>query len=134
MELVSTNIGVVKQSYQLFVEGNIPAVLERLHEDAVYQYQAPPVVPMAGNFEGKQGIHQFFQIVSETLELPIFEAQEFIDGGDKVVIIGRERARSKKTGKEAEWTFVHIADLEDGKVRRLRIFPDTAALAGILTE
>lgn len=134
MELGSTNLGSVKKAYQSFIEGNIQEVIDGLHDDAVYQYNAPAVVPMAGNFEGKQGILRFFQMISETVDIFLFEPQEFIDGGDKVVVIGREGARSKKTGKSYEGNFVHVADVEDGKVKRLRLYPDTAGGVHIFSE
>jgi len=134
MELISTNLGLVKKAYQSFIEGNIQGVIDGLHDDAVYQFNGPSVVPMAGNFEGKQGILHFFQIIKETLDLFLFDPQEFIDAGDKVVIIGREGGRAKKTGKSYEGPFVHVADVEDGKIKRLRLYPDTAGGAYIFSE
>lgn len=134
MELVSTNLGLVKEAYQKFINGDITGVMEHYHDDAAFHFNGPAVSPLAGNFEGKQGILHFFQLIGENIDLFLFEPQEFIDGGDKVVIIGREGARSKKSGKSYEGPFVHVADIEDGKIRRLRLYPDTAGALKIFSE
>ena len=134
MELVSTNLGLVKEAYQKFINGDIPAMMELYHEDAVFHYYAPDVSPFAGSYEGKVGILRFFQMIPENIELFRFEPQEFIDGGDKIVVIGREGVRSKKTGKTYEGRFVHVADVENGKVKSLRLFPDTAGATHIFSD
>lgn len=131
MELVGTNLDLTKAMYQLFVKGDIATLMDHYHDDVVYHFNGTAQHPLTGHYEGKAGVLRFFQLIPENLDLYLFEPQEFLDAGNSIVIVGREGYRSKKTGKSAESPFVHIADIADGKLKRLRIFPDTAAGASV---
>ncbi|OLY90650.1 Ketosteroid isomerase-related protein [Cnuella takakiae] len=134
MELVGTNLDVIKTTYKKFIRGDIAGLMEHYLDDVVFHYIGTPLMPLTGNYEGKAGVLRFFQMIPEHLELFLFEPREFYDAGDTIIILGREGARSQKTGKSYEGHFIHIAQLENGKLKRLRLFPDTAGGTSIFSE
>src|SRR5438552_2347874 len=50
------------------------------------------------------------------------DPEEFVDGGDQVVVLGRYRGIAKGTGKRLDVPFVHVWTLKDGKAVRFRQF------------
>ena len=52
-------------------------------------------------------------------------AEEFIDGGDTVVVIGRYEVRTSGAGELPTW-FVHVFDLAGGRIARFLDDTDTA--------
>ena len=51
---------------------------------------------------------------------------EFVDAGEQVLVLGRYRARAKRTGKRLDVPFLHVWSFRDGKATRFRQFLDTA--------
>ena len=52
--------------------------------------------------------------------------EEIIDGGDKVVALGRYRAASKATGAKVNAQFVHVFTFKDHKIVAFQQYTDTA--------
>lgn len=133
MELVGTNLDMIKNNYRLFKSGAIAQLLDTYHDDVVVNYYGHALMPLTGNYEGKMGAIRFFQMIPELVEIFLFEPREFFDAGNAIIVIGREGVRSHKTGKSYEGDFIHVSEIADGKVKRLRLYPDTAKGASIYT-
>lgn len=123
----SASLVIIKKAYNDFIAGNIPALLEIMQEDIVWQFNGSSIIPMAGTFEGKSAVLRFYQLVDESVTIEQYEPQEFIEAEDKVVVVGKERTTAKKTGKTFTGTWIHVWEMENGKLKRLRLFVDTAA-------
>jgi ketosteroid isomerase-like protein len=61
--------------------------------------------------------------VWEELEMT---AEEFIDGGDRVVVSGYFRGRGRGSGVEVDTRFYEVYTLRDGKIVRLDEFTGRA--------
>ena len=59
----------------------------------------------------------------ETFSAP---ADEFVDGGGTIVVLGRYRGVAKGTGRVLDVPYVHVWTVEDGACTRFRQFLDTA--------
>jgi hypothetical protein len=127
----NTTLAMVKKAYRDFNAGNIPALMDILRDNVLWQFNGSSTIPMAGTYEGKNAVLQFYQIVGEAVTIEEYEPQEFIEVENKVVVIGRERTKAKKTGKTFQGTWIHVWELEEGQVKRLRLFVDTAAAENI---
>ena len=68
-------------------------------------------------------------------DIPDFEAtlQELIASGDAVVVIARYTGTLTATGRALDLRVVHIWDVRDGKITRLRQFADTARLVEVVS-
>jgi len=59
--------------------------------------------------------------------MTVFEQDEFIAQGDRVVTLGHCETRTKSTNKEYATNFVHIMTVKDGKITSFLELLDTAA-------
>jgi ketosteroid isomerase-like protein len=62
------------------------------------------------------------------------DPDDFLDAGDRMVVLGRMRGRAKASGREYEVGFVHVWTMTDGVASRLRAYHDTAAIMAALGE
>jgi uncharacterized protein len=124
------NTDISKQAYAAFGRGDIPAVLDLLHDDIEWQgvIGAAPHVPTAGTRHGKPAVADFFRILGETVEFTRFEPREFIAQGDQVVILGYYEGRSKATGRTFAEHWAMVDTFSNGKIVRFREYVNAAAI------
>jgi uncharacterized protein len=122
------NLEVVQRAYNAFAKGDLPALLDLLTSDVEWNFHPTYAgIPWAQHpWHGREGVLNALKILTEALELEIFQPDEFIAGKDKVVVL-HERGRVKATGRivKAEW--VQVFTLRDGKISQYREYNDTAA-------
>ena len=121
-------IDLAKKVYDCFSKGDLPGVLSCLSDKIEWQLIGPTTIPYFGTYKGKEGVQRFFANLFEVEEILEFVPQQFIDGGDSVAVVGRERCRAKTTDREfcVEWT--QVFDVKDGLVVRWREYIDTAPI------
>ena len=123
------NVSVVQRAFEAFGRGDAPAFLSLLSEDVEWTIAGPPSVPYAGERRGREGVAEFLKAIGGAVEMERFEPQEFIAQGDKVAVVGFERARLRSTGKAFDNPWVLLFTLRDGKITRFRSYEDTHAMA-----
>lgn len=129
------NVQMVQNAYNAFKKGDIKAVLNTLADDVEWISPGPPdIMPAAGTRRGRQAVAEFFETVSKVEDIEVFEPQEFIAQGNKVVAIIKYRSRINATGKTAETSLIHVFDIAHGKVNRFREFFDTASVLPAFTS
>lgn len=69
----------------------------------------------------------FLEAHDEAEEILAFEPAEFIQDGDRVVVLGRFEGRARDTGRTWSTAFVHLLTFADGLLTRWQAFFDTAA-------
>jgi uncharacterized protein len=121
------NVETVQQIYAAVGRGDIPALLTLLSDEIEWSMPGPSVIPWTGTRRGRQQVAEFFGLLRKTLKSQQFEPREFIAQGDTVVVLGYERSLVKPTGRTFEQEWVHVYTLGEGKIRKCRIFEDTAA-------
>ena len=122
------NVQLVKDAYASFETGNIQGLLDSLTNDVEWTTPGPPdIMPAAGHRRGRNEVAEFFAALSESEDIELFEPQEFIAQGDKVVVLIKYRGRVKATGRAAEADLVHVFTIREGKVAQFREYFDTAA-------
>jgi ketosteroid isomerase-like protein len=124
-----SNVDVVQRTYDAVDRGDIPAVLELLTDDVEWTLQGPSTIPFAGTRHGRDGVAEFFTLLGQNLQFQVFEPYLFLNEGDTVVALGRERSQSPSTGGTVVQEWAHVYTLRDGKIATFQAFEDTAALA-----
>ena len=114
---------VVRQAYDAFGRGDIPAVLELIADDA--DWTVAEVLVQGGSWRGRDGVGQFFQGLGEKYEELTVDVHDLVDGGDHVVGVGVGRG-TRRGGGPAEYGFAHVFTVRDGKVTRFREYADRA--------
>ena len=123
----SANIDVVKQGYDAFLSGNIPAFIELMDSNVEWDHRGPDGVPFNKMYNGKEGVLEFFKTLDETLENTGFDIHEYFGEGDRVVALGHFGWKVKSTGKPFESAFAMAYTVKNGKVTHWQpIFDRTA--------
>lgn len=109
--------------YEAFGRGDIEAILSALAEDV--QWELPGAAPFSGSRKGRDAIRQFFGDLAATARIEMFEVDAIIGEGDRVVVLGRERATAIATGRTGDQHWAHAWTVRDGKVTSVRLYEDT---------
>lgn len=123
------NVRVVQKAFEAFGAGDGETFLGLLSEDVEWTIAGPDAVPYAGERRGREGVAEFLQAIGGAVEMERFEPQEFIAQGDKVAVVGFERARVRSNGRAFDNPWVLLFTVRDGKVARFRSYEDTHAMA-----
>ena len=83
--------------------------------------------PLAGTYRGHAGLEDLLQ-KSEMLETST-EPHEFVAQGDRVLVIGFAKGKILATNKTFEDDWVFAITVQDGKLKNIREYIDTQALA-----
>jgi ketosteroid isomerase-like protein len=125
---VQENVQVVKDGYAAFSRRDIPGLLALLAEDV--EWHIPGVgLPLAGTYRGPNGVASFFQKLALDVEILEFEPREFVAEGDRVLVVGWERAKVKATNRAFELDWVMAFTVRNGKITKFREYTDTQAVA-----
>jgi ketosteroid isomerase-like protein len=119
------NKRIIRQLYDAYLRGDVGALLEGLADDL--DWNVPGQVPFSGRKRGRDGMREFLGQIGEAVHTEQFEVFEILGDGDKVVVLGRERATVRGTGRSYETDFAHVWTLRDAKVSRGQVFADTQA-------
>ena len=127
------NTRLVQQFYQSQKTGDIESLLNSLARDVQWVVPEMENVSFAGTWQGRDGVGQFFRIVSEVQDVVEFEPEEYIAQGNKVVVPGRFTMRIKATGRNVSSAWAHVWTLENGQITRFYEYVDTAVVSSAHT-
>ena len=109
---------------------------ERLSEALAHdiEWTLPETVPWGGTHHGHLGVTAVVEIFEEHADGLWADPDEFIDGGDVIVVLGRVMGTGRTTGEEFEVPFAHVWRLSDGVPARFRGYYDTAPITAALGD
>ena len=116
----SQNADLLRKTYEAFGRGDIPAVMEVLDENIVWN--VPAVLPHAMDVGGRDDVGAFFQKLASTWEDFDLQIDDFCASGDRVCAIGR--AGGNLGGRQASYGFVHAWTVRDGTCVRFDEYVD----------
>ena len=123
------DIELTRNVFAAFGAGDVDAILTHLADDVVIDFYGPPVIPYAGHYRGRDEARRFFETVLASVDIHVFEPEEFLADRDKVVVTGHLRLTARATGGTIESDFVHVITVRDGRWRYFRDFMNTAVAA-----
>ena len=127
------NVNVVKNIYQAFGQGDIPAVFELFDPDiewvAAENSPAAPGSPYHGLNAVRDGV---FTPIAMGFEGFVIRVDELLDAGDKVVMLGYYLGARKATGKRFQAQVAHIWTIAAGKAVKFQQYTDTYQLAEVV--
>ncbi|MBK5296995.1 MAG: nuclear transport factor 2 family protein [Vicinamibacteria bacterium] len=123
---MAINGDLVKDLYAAFGKGDVPTVLGAF--DAQIRWsEAESSLYAGGNpYVGPQAVAEgvFLRVVTDVENFAV-APENFVDGGDTVVVEGRYRGTWKATGKPVDAQFAHVWQFRGGKVVRVQQYTDT---------
>jgi ketosteroid isomerase-like protein len=123
---MSEDTAVIKRAYEAFQRGDIATVLDCMADDI--QWETPTIrgASFGGRRQGKAAVAEFFRLLNEAEEIPLFEPREFIAQGDRIVVLGRVQVRVRATGRTAESPWIHVFRMQNGVAAEFFEMYDTA--------
>ncbi len=122
---MSANVDVIRGLYDAVARGDVPTVLAGL--DANVEWTEAAGFPYAGTYIGPDAVlNNVLARIGTDWDGYTITPQDFIDGGEQVVVPGLYAGTYKATGKSFEAEFAHIWSLRDGKVIRFHQYVDSA--------
>ena len=115
------------------------------HSVATGEFQAHPDLvwdvsnlgwPEQQVYHGAEGAMQFLADWADAWDDWEMEVEEYVDAGERVVVIVNQRGRSKASGIPVEMRFAQVWTLRDGQGIRMQMYasPDEALAAVGLAE
>jgi ketosteroid isomerase-like protein len=128
--MAAEDIKTLRATYSAFQRSEGEELPEHVAHDI--EWNLPEAVPWGGTHHGPGGIQAFLEIFHEHVEGSWADPDEFLDAGDRVVVLGRMRGRSKAHGTGFEVAFAHVWGLTDGVPSSMRSYFDTAPVMAAL--
>jgi len=122
------NVDTVKEIYEAFGRGDVPAILDKLDEQVEWETQIPvDGVPWLQTRRGRATVAGFFESLAP-LEFKRFEPQTFFESGDKVFVLIALEVATK--GKDYSFPLEgHLWQFDSaGKVVKFDHITDTAQM------
>ena len=120
----SSNVNLIRSAYGAFSRGDVPGVLNILHEDV--EWHEAEGFPYGGTYHGHAEVldNVFMKLGTEWEDFRALD-DEYVDGGDTIVVLGHYKGAYKETGESMEAPFAHVWKIGDGKVQEFRQYTDT---------
>jgi uncharacterized protein len=125
---IEENVQTVKDFFAATGRGDKQGLLALCAEDIEWIIPGENW-PLAGAHRGHAGVAGVLQKASEEVETAYPEPPEFVAQGDRVLVVGVATGKIKATNKPFKDDWVFDITVRDGKVKNIREYIDTQALA-----
>jgi len=119
------NVEIVRQFNERWLRGDW-AGLAKLVDTRIEQHGAVGGIEEGRLLCGLDEIRRDWEAVESQWDEHRVEPQEFIDAGDRVVVLLREFQRGKRSGIELSAATAVVADLRHGRIVRIQGYMDQA--------
>jgi ketosteroid isomerase-like protein len=123
-------IDQMRERYDKFSQGDIEGATDLWADDFVWDGGNSTDLPGGGEHQGKEDALKVLQEVVGSWDEFKLSADEFLEEGDTVVVLGHTDV--KKGDNSAEVPVVHIWRFEGDQIKRLQILTDTLQSAQLL--
>jgi ketosteroid isomerase-like protein len=121
-----SGIAVVRGFNDALARGDVAGMVDFL--DPQVEWRAPESVPWGGTFRGHEGFREFLGKIRDQPAEFRREMLEYLDAGERVVVLLRQMGRPKGGDTEYDVGEVHVWTVRDGKVVDFEGSFDTATV------
>ena len=118
------NIELARRGYEAFRASSLEDVLDLLHPEI--EWSEGTDVPEPQIYRGHDGVRRQQEQFNAAWEEFRIEPEDFIDAGDRIVVLLRIWARGSGSGIEVEGRAAHVWTVHDGRAVRLEMYLDPA--------
>ncbi len=127
------NVALAQSVYDAFARGDVPTVVGAMDPNIEWIEPVAPGFPFGGVRRGPQEvIDNVFALLQTYYQEIAFLPQEFVDDGDRVLILGESRGKAKASGTSFQVGFVHVLTFRDGRWTRFQHYTNTGVIAAAL--
>lgn len=126
---MNDNTQRVQAIFEAFGRGDVAYILDQLDDDVRFVSHLDPIVPWAGQFDGKTEVSRYFQALGGSVEVTGHPVTALITEDETVVARGDVSFRVRTTGTVGSSSWVYIFTLHNGTVRRFDQYNDSGLAA-----
>ena len=128
------HVALAQSLYDAFARGDVPTVVGAMDPTIEWMEPEAPGYPFGGVHRGPQEVvDKVFALLQTYYQEIAFLPQEFVDDGDRVLILGESRGKAKASGTSFQVSFVQIVTFRDGKWTRFQHYTNTGVIAAALS-
>jgi ketosteroid isomerase-like protein len=129
---VSKNsVEIIAELYQALARHDLAALLNLI--DPEIKVSQTRLLPWGGEYHGFEGVQQFFAELFRSVESRL-SVDEFVDAGDRIIVIGTTRGHVRATGATFNIRAVHVWTVKDGRGVRFEPNVDTPKMLEALRQ
>lgn len=125
------SVEIIAELYEALARRDLPAILSLIHPEIIVSQTG--LLPWGGEYHGFEGVQQFFTGLFRSVESQL-AVEEFVDAGDRVIVIGSTRGRVRATGAPFNIRAVHVWTVKDGRGIRFEPNVDTPKMLEALRQ
>lgn len=100
---------------EAYARGGVDAVIEFIHPD--FHGEVPPEVSAEpDSYDGHEGVRRYFDLFAEVIDDLAFEPYEFVEAGDRVMVVSRLSGVGKGSGVPVEMEAYNVAEVRGDKL------------------
>jgi ketosteroid isomerase-like protein len=124
------NVAIIKSVYEAFASGNVAGVLGVMSPEIVWHEAENFPYADCNPYRGPEAVAAgvFARCIGEWKGFAV-RMVDLIDGGDRVIALGRYNGEYKATGRRMNPQAVHVWTLKDGKAVAFQQYIDTLDVA-----
>jgi ketosteroid isomerase-like protein len=116
MSTPEQNVSIVQAVYAAFGAGDMDGILAHLDEQVKWCVPDMPHVPYAGCRFGRDGVREFFALLSTSQTNVDFGLERLLADAEKVCALGHYTWDVVATGKRFTLEWVHLFTIGNGRV------------------
>jgi uncharacterized protein len=124
------NMQVLRSAYDAFARQDVPTVMAAFDEGI--EWRVPESLPFGGTYRGHDGVGEFFGTLPGYFSDLTVAPQEFVDGGDTIVVL--VRVAGAGAAGPIDQTPVHLWRMRGGMAVSFTEFGDTARTLAALGQ
>jgi ketosteroid isomerase-like protein len=125
-------VKAVQRIYAAFARWDVDEMLSDVSHD--FELTLPDPVPFGGTRHGRSGVRAFARLFQDHFEGGFADPDDYLEAGDRLVVLGRLRGRARETGREYEVPFAHVWAFSDGVPCRCRSYFDSSPVVAALSR
>jgi ketosteroid isomerase-like protein len=129
------NVEVVRGLYDAFGRGDVPSVLGQMDQGIEWNEAENFIYADRNPYVGPQAVLEgvFMRLASEWDGFTV-TPEDWLDAGERVVVLGTYSGKHKAGGKQVRAQFAHVWSLREERVVRFQQYTDTKQFAEAVAE
>src|SRR5918993_3351661 len=127
------NVESVRGIYEAFGRGDVPAVLGQMDQAIEWREAENFIYADRNPYVGPQAVLEgvFMRLGTEWEGFSV-TPEEWLDAGNRVVVLGTYKGTHRETAKRVRAQFAHVWSLNEGRVARFQQYTDTKQFAEVV--
>ena len=128
------NVETIRGMYEAFGQGDIPKLIGQMEQNIEWNEAENFIYADRNPYIGPQAVLEgVFGRLGTEWEGFAVTTEEWLDAGNRIVVLGTYSGRHKSTGKRVRAQFAHIWSVKEGRVVRFQQYTDTKQFAEVVT-